>query len=172
MKAVGGLAALVALGLGLYQLGCEARPDGQEAELRSRGPVQETSAPAVEAIRPEGMAVVPVYSPVIRSNGLLFLSGSVGTVPGGGLAEGGIEAETRQALENVATLLSAAGAGVADLLRCTVYLADIADYQAMNEIYGAFVADPPPARTTVAVAGLPLGARVEVECMARDPGGD
>jgi reactive intermediate/imine deaminase len=168
VRALGGLAALAALGVGLWQLGCEVRPDGPGSELESPG---DAGAPPLEAIRPEGMAVVPVYSPVIRSGGFLFLSGAVGTVPGGGLVEGGVEAETRQALANVATLLGAAGAEVADLVRCTVYLADVADYQVMNAVYGAFVADPPPARTTVGVAGLPLGARVEVECVARDPAG-
>jgi 2-iminobutanoate/2-iminopropanoate deaminase len=162
VKALGGLAALAALGVGVWQLGCEPGQD-------SAGPAQ--AAPSLEAIHPQGMTVVPVYSPAIRSAGLIFLSGAVGNVPGQGLVEGGVEAETRQALANVATLLEAAGAGVSDLVQCNVYLADIADYQAMNAVYGAFVGDPPPARTTVGVADLPLGARVEIACTARDPGG-
>lgn len=173
MKPVAMLAAAVAIGVGLWQFGCEVRDDRPEAELRSSDPVGDTQAASggggIEAVRPEGMSVVPVYSPVIRAGGFLFLAGSVGAAPGEGLVEGGLEAETRQALANVGTLLEAAGATVDDLVRCNVYLADIDDYQAMNAIYGEWVGETPPARTTVAVAGLPLGARVEVECTARDP---
>lgn len=166
MKPLIGLLALVAVGVGVWQYS-ERSADVQDA--LQEAPVDRAPA-AIEAIRPEGMAVVPVYSPAIRSGGVIYLSGAVGTVPGAGLVEGGVEAETRQALANVRTLLEAAGAGVDDLLQCNVYLADIADYPAMNEIYGAFVGDPPPARTTVGVAALPLGARVEIACTARDPG--
>lgn len=164
MKLVAGLVALVALGVGIWQFNVRTLNAPQEpATARSSGPL--------EAIRPEGMAVVPVYSPAIRANGLVHLSGAIGTVPGEGLVEGGVEAETRQALTNVATLLDAAGAGVDDLVQCIVYLTDIGDYQAMNAVYGAWVGDPPPARTTVAVAALPLGASVEIACTARDPAG-
>ncbi len=169
MKPLIGLLALVAFGVGVWQFNQQQqRPDGAgegaAAAMPGQGPA------GIEAIRPEGMAVVPVYSPAVRSGGVIYLSGAIGTVPGAGLVEGGVQAETRQALQNVSDLLEVAGAGVEDLLQCNVYLADIADYGAMNEVYGAWVGDPAPARTTVAVAGLPLGARVEVACTARDPG--
>lgn len=165
MKPLIALLAMAAFAVGIWQF------NQQRAQGEGSADATDSAPAAIEAVRPDGMAVVPVYSSAIRSGGVLYLSGAVGTVSGEGLVEGGIEAETRQALENVRAVLAAAGAGVEDLLQCNVYLADIADYAAMNEVYGAFVGDPPPARTTVGVAALPLGARVEIACTARDPGG-
>ena len=100
--------------------------------------------------------------------GLVFLSGQLGNVPGTlTLVEGGIEAETRQALGNIATVLEAQGLGLANLLRCTVMLADIAEWPAFNAVYAAFFAGHPlPARSAFGCNGLALGARVEIECTA------
>jgi 2-iminobutanoate/2-iminopropanoate deaminase len=98
----------------------------------------------------------------------VFLSGQLGNVPGTlTLVEGGIEAETRQALANILTVLEAQGLGLDHLVRCTVMLADIAEWPAFNAVYGAFFAGHPmPARSAFGCAGLALGARVEIECTA------
>jgi 2-iminobutanoate/2-iminopropanoate deaminase len=125
-------------------------------------------APAREVIAPPGSPTIAPYSPAIRVGDLVFLSGQIGLLPGTReLAAGGIAAETRQTLENVRTLLAAAGLTPDDVVKCTVFLADIAEFEAMNTIYGAFFSSAPPARSTVGVSGLPLGARVEIECIAR-----
>ncbi len=100
--------------------------------------------------------------------GLVFLSGQLGNVPGTmALVEGGIEAETRQALRNIATVLEGQGLGLDRLLRCTVMLADIAEWPAFNAVYSEFFSDlPMPARSAFGCSGLALGARVEIECTA------
>jgi reactive intermediate/imine deaminase len=124
--------------------------------------------PRKQAITPPGATRLAAYSSAVRSGGLIFFSGVIGTRPGSReLVEGGIREETRQTLANLSTNMAAAGVGAADLLKCTVFLADIRDYAAMNEVYGEFFRDiEPPARSAVGVAGLPAGARVEIECMA------
>jgi reactive intermediate/imine deaminase len=103
------------------------------------------------------------------------MSGRLGTVPGGSpsaLVAGGVEAETLQALENVESVLAAAGLAREHVLKCTVFLADMADFAAMNGVYAAFFEGlEPPARSTVGVNGLALGARVEIECVAAYPPG-
>ena len=100
--------------------------------------------------------------------GLVFLSGQLGNVPGTlTLVEGGIEAEARQALRNIATVLEGQGLGLGNLLRCTVMLADIGEWPAFNAVYGEFFAGQPlPARSAFGCNGLALGARVEIECTA------
>jgi 2-iminobutanoate/2-iminopropanoate deaminase len=113
----------------------------------------------------------PVYSPAVRVGNLVFFSGQIGSRPGGGGLPEGVQDQVRQALENLRNLLNTTGLAPKDLVKCTVFLADIRDYGAMNEIYGPFFApDPPPARTALAVAGLPGGARVEIECIGAVPG--
>jgi reactive intermediate/imine deaminase len=109
-----------------------------------------------------------VLSSAVRVGDIVFLSGALGTKPGGGgLADGGIEGQTRQALENIKTSATLAGVTMADVAKCTVFLTDVANFQAMNGVYREFFATEPPARTTVAVAGLVVpGALIEIECMA------
>ena len=85
------------------------------------------------------------------------------------VVEGGVAAETRQAFENIKTVLAAAGATLDDVVKCTVFLADIADYQAMNEAHLEFFPENPPARSAMAGSGLALGAKVEIECIAAAP---
>jgi len=122
-----------------------------------------------QPIYPGGARTAGPYTPGIRVGNLLFVSGQLGFAPGGrGLVPGGIQAETRQALENIGRVLEAAGTSFARVAKCNVYLTDVADFAAMNEVYTTFWPnDPPPARTTVAVAALPApGARVEIECIA------
>lgn len=128
-------------------------------------------APARDVIIPAGATRLAPYSPAVRVGDLVFLSGVVGTKWGTReLAPGGIAAETRQALENVRTVLAAAGLGPRDVVKCTVFLADIRDFEAMNAVYGEFFPTDPPARSAIGVAALPLGARVEIECIAAGPG--
>ncbi|MGH7446263.1 MAG: RidA family protein [Longimicrobiales bacterium] len=117
---------------------------------------------------PAGSSTLAPYSPAVRTGGLVFLSGQVGLRPGTReLAAGGIAAETQQALDNVRSVLAAAALEPADVVKCTVFLADMRDYDAMNAVYARFFASEPPARSAVGVNGLPLGARVEIECIAR-----
>ena len=109
-----------------------------------------------------------VLSTAVKVGDIIFLSGALGTKPGGGgLADGGIEGQTRQALENIKTSVTLAGGTMADIAKCTVFLADVKDFQAMNGVYREFFPTDPPARTTVGVAGLVLpGALIEIECTA------
>ena len=126
------------------------------------------SAPAREVIAPPGSSTLAPYSPGVRTGDLVFLSGQIGLRPATReLAAGGTAAETQQALENVRTVLTAAGLTPADVVKCTVFLADMRDYEAMNTVYAGFFPSAPPARSAVGVNGLPLGARVEIECIAR-----
>jgi 2-iminobutanoate/2-iminopropanoate deaminase len=119
-----------------------------------------------EVIAPAGATTIAPYSPAIRIDDLVFLSGQIG-MAGGTLVAGGIAAETRQALANVRTILEAASLTPADVVKCTVFLVDMNEYEAMNREYGAFFPTAPPARSAVAVAALPRNARVEIECIAR-----
>jgi 2-iminobutanoate/2-iminopropanoate deaminase len=82
------------------------------------------------------------------------------------MVEGGIEAQTRQTLENLSSILEAAGSSLSQIVKTTVFLQDIADFQAMNGVYAEFLGEGPPARTTVQAAALPLGALVEIEAVA------
>jgi 2-iminobutanoate/2-iminopropanoate deaminase len=128
-----------------------------------------------QIIRPEGVARLPVFSSAVRSGDFIFLSGALGALAGVSpprLVEGGIEAETRQTMENIIAVLDAAGATLEDLVKCTVFLADIDDYAAMNAVYVEYFPADPPARSAVAGSGLALGALVEIECIAAVPEGD
>ena len=114
------------------------------------------AAPAVQ---------VPPISPVLVANGTIFLAGHLGRVPGtSDYTDGGIGEETRQTLENIGATLATVNASHADLVRCQVFLADIADFAEMNAAYRKFFPANPPARTTVAVAGLAANASIEIEC--------
>lgn len=101
-------------------------------------------------------------------DGFVYCSGQIGLDPATGtLVEGGVAAETRRVLANLDAVLRAAGSGLASVLKTTVFLVDMADFAAMNEVYGKVFSEPYPARSTVAVAALPRGARVEIEAVAR-----
>ena len=107
------------------------------------------------------------FSPVIEANGFVFLAGQVGDVPGTpGPVPGGIQAETRQMLENVGRLLRAVGLDYPDVVKSTVYLRDFGDFAAMNEIYREYFPSHPPTRATVGVARLASDFRIEIEVMA------
>lgn len=116
---------------------------------------------------PQALAADLPFSQAVRHGDTLYLSGQVGTVPGTrNLVPGGLRAEAQQALENIRATLAANGRTTADLLKCTVMLADMADWPAFNEVWRAFLKKPYPARSAFGASGLALGARVEVECIA------
>ena len=107
------------------------------------------------------------YSQAIKVGNLVFASGQVPIVPATGeFVEGGIQEQTRQALTNAQAILEEAGTGLKNVVKTTVYLSDMANFAAMNEIYAEFFTQPYPARSAVAVKALPKGALVEVECIA------
>ena len=113
-------------------------------------------------------AAVGPYSQGIVSDTLLFCAGQAALEPAtGNLVEGGIEPETERVMANLTAVLDAAGASWADVVKTTIFLVEMGDFAAVNAIYGRFVTDPPPARSTVGVAALPKGAHVEIEVVAR-----
>lgn len=115
-------------------------------------------------------AAVGPYAQAVRTGNLLFTAGQVGIDPATGkLVEGGIEAQTEQVLNNLQAVLTAVGSSWANVVKTTVFLQDMADFAVMNGIYGRYVLPSPPARSTIQVAGLPLGARVEIELVAVIP---
>ena len=121
-----------------------------------------------QAIQTSGApSAIGAYSQAIVSGDLVFCSGQVGLDPATGELVEGVEAQAERALRNLAAVLDAAGVGFADVVKTTIFLADVADFAAVNGIYGSFMPDPPPARSTVGVGGLPRGARVEIEAVAR-----
>ena len=110
------------------------------------------------------------FSDAVRVGDLLFLSGKIGNVPGTmELAPGGIQGETRQTLENIKASLTRLGATMDDVVKCTVFLADIGEWAAMNEVYVTYFPNRKPARSALGVSGLALGARTEIECIAAMP---
>lgn len=110
------------------------------------------------------------YSQGILSGDLVFCSGQLGLDPETGEMAAGIEAQAERALQNLAAVLAAASCTWADVVKTTIYLADITDFGAVNAVYAGFMADPPPARSTFAVGALPKGGRVEIDAIARRPG--
>jgi 2-iminobutanoate/2-iminopropanoate deaminase len=107
------------------------------------------------------------FSAAVKVGNLLFLSGQIGNKTGTReLADTGIAGQTRAALENIKGILTAAGSSLERVAKCSVFLADIKDYQAMNAVYATYFPKDPPARSTFATNGLAFGARVEIECLA------
>ena len=119
--------------------------------------IQTTKAPA--AIGP--------YSQAVEANGFVFASGQLGINPATGeFVEGDVQAQTRQALTNARAIMNEAGLDLNNVIKTTVFLSDMANFAAMNEIYAEFFSEPYPARSAVAVKTLPKNALVEVECIA------
>jgi 2-iminobutanoate/2-iminopropanoate deaminase len=112
---------------------------------------------------PDAPKPIGPYSPAVRAGQLLFVSGQVSIDPESG---GDIKAETRRVMENIGVLLRAGGLDFSAVVRTTVFLSDMNDFAAMNEVYGGFFAEPYPARATVQVARLPRDARVEIDVIA------
>ena len=106
------------------------------------------------------------FSQVVEANGFVFLAGQVGDGPGGEMVSGGIEAETRQMLDNVGRLLKAVGLGYADVVKSTVYLRDFDEFARMNAVYREYFPTEPPTRATVGVTRLAGDYRIEIEVVA------
>ena len=115
-------------------------------------------------------AAIGPYSQAIEANGMIFASGQIPINPATGqFVEGGIQEQTRQALTNARNILQAAGTDMENVIKTTVYLSDIHNFAAMNEVYAQFFTEPFPARSAVAVKDLPKGALVEIEVLAIKP---
>lgn len=113
-------------------------------------------------------AAIGPYCQAIRLGELVFCSGQVPIDPATGeLIDGDVSAQTTRVLDNLNSVLSAAGTSLEEALKCTVYLADMGDFAAMNEVYAGYFGDPPPARATVEVSRLPKDARIEIDVIAR-----
>ena len=121
-----------------------------------------------EAISTGGApAAIGPYSQAIETDGFVIYSGQLGLDPVTGDLLEGIEAQAERAMLNLRSVLDAAGVTFEDVVKTTIFLADMGDFGVVNAIYGRFMPDPPPARSTVQVAGLPKGGRVEIEVIAR-----
>lgn len=114
-------------------------------------------------------AAIGPYSQAIAAGDLVMCSGQLGLDPATGELVEGVEAQADRALRNLAAVLDAAGLTMADVVKTTIFLADVGDFAAVNAVYARHVSDPPPARSTVGVAALPKGGRVEIEAIARRP---
>lgn len=123
----------------------------------TRQAISSTGAPA--ALGP--------YSQAIAVDGFVFCSGQLGLDPESGELVDGVAAQADRAMRNLTAVLDAAGLTLADVVKTTIFLADIGDFAAVNEVYARYVPDPPPARSTIQVAALPKGGRVEIEAIAR-----
>ncbi len=116
---------------------------------------------------PSAPPAVGPYSVATEAAGFVFLSGQVGLDPATkAVVAGGVEPECHQVMKNIGAILGDLGLGYEDIVKTTIFLADMADYPKVNEIYGGYVGDAKPARSTVQVAGLPLGVQVEIEVVA------
>lgn len=143
----------------------QAQPGAQVPGARKAQPAK---AKDVEYYQPFGRPTRP-FSPAVRVGNLVYLAGQLGTdaSANGALVPGGIQPETKKTLENVARVLGAIGLSMDDVVKCTVFLADMKEWDAMNEVYRTFFKpDRLPARSALGASGLALDARVEIECIA------
>ncbi len=125
------------------------------------------SARPAEYLAATGSGPPRPFSPAVRVNGFLFLSGQLGTDSTGTLVTGGIQAETRQTMENIRDVLRRSGSSLGRVVKCTAFLADMREWAAMNTVYVTFFeAGKLPARSAMGANGLALGAKVEIECLA------
>jgi 2-iminobutanoate/2-iminopropanoate deaminase len=136
--------------------------EGPQANTDASG--QDTAGPLKEAINPGGGEITTPFSPMVRSGNLIFMSGVIGRPGDGGAAQA-----TRQAMDGVQSRLEAIDATMEDLVKCTVFMVDMDDYGAMNEVYAGYFEGDPPARSALAVRALPAQATIEVECIAAVP---
>jgi len=112
-------------------------------------------------------AAIGPYSQAVAANGFVFLSGQIPLDPASGqLIAGGIREQTRRVLENLKAVLTASGSSLGQVVKTTVYLKDMGEFAAMNEVYSEYFTDQPPARATVEAARLPKDVRVEIDCIA------
>ena len=157
---------LILLGV-LSLTACEVDDNTDTSESAPELALETDASPAVEWLRAPGTEDLELpFSPAVRVGNTLYLSGALGIVPGTrNLAEGGILGETQQVLENISATLEDFGSSMDNVVKCTVFLADIREWAAMNEIYTTFFPNK-PARSAVGISGLGLSARVEIECIA------
>ena len=141
-------------------VGCDVAVDTETA-------TNDESTPDVAWLKAPGTEDMDLpFSSAVRVDNTLYLSGALGIVPGTReLAAGGIAGETRQTLENIATTLETFGSSMENVVKCTVFLADIGEWAAMNEVYTTFFPNK-PARSALGVSGIALDGRVEIECIA------
>lgn len=112
-------------------------------------------------------AAVGPYSQAVKVGEFVFTAGQIPLDPASGkIVTGGIEAETQRSMQNLSAVLTAAGTGLENVVKTTIFVTDIADFAKVNQVYGSFFGGNPPARSTVQVAALPLGAHVEIEAVA------
>ena len=124
-----------------------------------------------KAVEAAPLNAVGPYSLAIEAGGFVHCSGQIHLDPATGkLLEGDIAAQTTQCMENLKTVLAGAGLDFSDVIKCVVFLVDMGDFAEVNKVYQTYMVAPFPARSCIAVAGLPLGARVEVECVAKTRG--
>lgn len=150
-------ASSLAFGAGLYL-----------ALSQGKGARAESAPSDIEFLTPFGTPTRP-FSPAVRVGDVIFLSGQIGTdaSANGGLIAGGIEAETRQTMENIKRTVEAVGSSMDKVVKCTVMMADMAEWDRMNVVYREFFSPGRlPARSAFGTSGLALGARVEIECIA------
>jgi 2-iminobutanoate/2-iminopropanoate deaminase len=127
----------------------------------------DASATRTAISAPDAPKAIGPYSPAIRAGNLLFVSGQIPIDPATGtVVDGDVSSQTDRVMRNIGALLEAAGCGFEHVVRTTVFLADLNDFAAVNEVYGRFVLDPPPARATVQVSRLPRDVRVEIDAIA------
>jgi 2-iminobutanoate/2-iminopropanoate deaminase len=139
-------------------VGCEVKVD-HETEVKHETTVEYLLMPGMEGLD------LP-FSSAVRAGNTLYLSGNLGNIPGSlDLATGGIAGETRQTMENISAVLEQFGSSMDEVVKCTVFLADMSEWGAMNEVYKTFFNNP-PARSALGASGLALNARVEIECIA------
>jgi len=116
---------------------------------------------------PQAPAAIGPYSQAVEANGMLFISGQVPIDPGTGkLVEGGITEQTEQVMKNIGAILKEAGYNFSDVIKSTCLLSDMGNFKAMNEVYGKYYPENPPARAALAVKELPLGVMIEIETIA------
>jgi reactive intermediate/imine deaminase len=127
--------------------------------------VHQTAAPRPEYLAGPRPSAAP-FSPAVRVGNMLYLAGEIGTDSTGHLAPGGVQAETRQALTNISQLLARNGSSMDRVVSCTVFMADMKEWAAMNQVYATFFPVHKPARSAVGVTGLAANARLEIECTA------
>lgn len=139
---------------------CNAAGDGETHET-----TEGTEHTDIEFLTPYGPPVNP-FSPAVRVGNMLYLAGQIGTDSTGKLVAGGIEAETRQTMDNIAQLLGLIGSSMDRVVKCTAFLADMQEWPAMNDVYKTYFPVNKPARSAFGATALALGARVEIECIA------
>ena len=135
----------------------------------SKAPPATSVAPKYYTAPDTAMRALP-FSEAVQVGSLLFVSGQIGALPGTRtVAPGGITPESKQAIENIRTILGRHGATLKDVVKCSIFLADISEWAAFNDVYRQYFSAPYPARSAFGANGLALGARVEVECVAVVP---